>query len=121
MEALIEQITPAFMNSTMVDVETFIALHKEGKCTFVDIRMAFEREVWAFHFGLAIPLNELAKRRDELPKDTLIVLACPNGPRSIIGWSYLASEGYNVKFLKGGMEALTATLKGGAAKAFLAE
>ncbi len=119
MEDLIQQVTPAFMNTTMVDVETFISLHKEGKCTFVDIRMDFEREVWDFKFGLQIPLNELGKREAELPKEGLIVLACPNGPRSIIGWTYLAAKGYEVKFLKGGMEALTATLKGGAAKAFL--
>jgi rhodanese-related sulfurtransferase len=119
MEAFMKQLTPKYMSTAMIDVEAFLVLYKEGGCEFVDIRMDFEREVWELGFGLKIPLNELTERKAELPRDKRIVLGCPTGPRSIVGWTYLRSEGYDVVFLKGGLDALTATLKGGQAKAFL--
>ncbi len=121
MEAFMKQLTPKYMSTAMVDIEEFLVLYKEGTCEFVDIRMDFEREVWEVKFGLKIPLNELAERQDELPKEKKIVLGCPTGPRSIVGWAYLRSQGYDVVFLKGGLDGLVSTLKGGKAKAFLGE
>ncbi len=119
MESFIKQLTPEYMGTAMMDIDTFLELYKEKKCEFVDIRMDFEREVWELKFGLKIPLNALAERKEELPKEKKIVLGCPTGPRSIVGWTYLRSEGYDVVFLKGGIDGLTAALKGGKAKAFL--
>jgi len=119
MDQFIKKITPEYMGTAMISIEAFLALYKEGECEFVDIRMDFEREVWELKFGLKIPLNELSERKEELPKNKRIVLGCPTGPRSIVGWTYLKSEGYDVVFLKGGLDGLIATLKGGAAKAFL--
>jgi len=114
-----KQITPKYMSTAMIEVEDFLALYKERNCELVDIRMDFEREIWQLGFGLKIPLNELSERQEELPKDKRIVLICPTGPRSIVGWTYLRSQGYDVVFLKGGFDTLTSTLKGGRAKAFL--
>ncbi len=119
MDELIEQITPEYMGGAMMDLESFIECHKDGSCELVDLRMDFERDVWDLKFGLKIPLNELGKRSNELPNNKKIVLACPTGPRSIVAWTYLKSKGYDVVFLKGGLEILTATLKGGQAKQFL--
>jgi rhodanese-related sulfurtransferase len=121
MDQFIKQITPKYMGTSMINIEEFLALYQEGGCEFVDIRMDFEREVWELKFGLKIPLNELSERQGELPKDKRIVLGCPTGPRSIVGWTYLRSEGYDVVFLKGGLDGLVSTLKGGQAKAFLGE
>ena len=119
MEAFVKQLTPQYMNDAGIEREVFLELYQEGKCEFVDIRMDFEREVWELKFGLKIPLNELASRQEELPKEKKIVLGCPTGPRSIVGWTYLKSQGYDVFFLKGGLDGLIATLKGGRAKDFL--
>jgi len=119
MESFIKQLTPKYMGEASIGLEEFLVLYREGKCEFVDVRMDFEREVWELKFGLKIPLNALAERKAELPRDKKIVLGCPTGPRSIVGWTYLRSEGYDVLFLKGGLDGLTATLKGGKAKEFL--
>ena len=119
MKDFIKQITPKYMSTAMVDIETFLEQYREGKYELIDIRMAFEREVWELKFGLKIPLNELSVRQGELPKDKRIVLGCPTGPRSIVAWTYLRSEGYDVVFLKGGLDGLTSALKGGKAKEFM--
>ena len=120
MESWVKQLTPEYMGGASIDLDAFLALYKEGGCEFVDLRMDFEREVWELKFGLKIPLNALAERKEELPKEKKIVLGCPTGPRSIVGWTYLKSQGYDVLFLKGGLDGLTAALKGCRAKAFLA-
>lgn len=119
MDKLIEQITPQYMSASMIDTDTFIESFKKNNCELIDIRMDFEREIYNLQFGLNIPLNELAKRQDEIPSNKQIVLACPTGPRSIIGWTYLKSKGYDVVFLKGGLDGLLSTLKGSKAKEFL--
>ena len=119
MDAFIKQITPKYMSTAMIEVEDFLTLYKEGTCELVDVRMDFERKVWELNFGLKIPLNKLSERQEELPKEKRIVLICPTGPRSIVGWTYLRSQGYDVVFLKGGLERLTSVLKGGKAKAFM--
>lgn len=119
MDAWITQVTPEFMGTAMMDVESFLEAYSAEACEFVDIRMDFERAVWEMKFGLQIPLNRLGECIEDLPKEKLIVLGCPTGPRSVVAWTYLSSKGYNVKFLKGGLDALTSALKGRRAKAFL--
>jgi len=120
MDKLIEQLTPEYMGGAMINIDSFLESYKAGDCELVDVRMDFERDVWELKFGLKIPLNELGKRSNELPEDKRIVLSCPTGPRSIVAWTYLKSKGYDVVFLKGGLDGLTSTLKGGQAKQFLA-
>ncbi len=119
MDEAIKTITPDTMSKAMIDIDEFIELYQDGKCEIVDVRMDFEKRVWGLNFGINIPLNELSDRIDELPSGKMIVLICPTGPRSIVAWSYLYSKGYDAVFLKGGLDILTNTLKGGRAKIFL--
>ena len=59
-----------------------LALVEEGKAILVDVRFREEFEVWHMNFAKNIPLNELPKRLGELPKDKLIITACPHNDRT---------------------------------------
>ena len=50
-----------------------------------------------------IPLQELPNRLHELPRDREIVVYCRVGNRSAYACSFLASRGFNVKNLDGGI------------------
>jgi len=63
------------------------------KYTIIDIRNASEvLEGKIFENAHNIPLNELRKRIDELPKDKPMVVHCAGGYRSAAGSSILESE-----------------------------
>jgi len=71
---------------------------------FVDVRT--EREYTNGHIPGArnIPLNQLSKRMNEIPKDTKVIVVCQSGSRSARGTMKLLKSGYSQVFsLKGGM------------------
>ena len=110
-------IVPQEMPNAKISIEDFIDAHNKGEAELVDIRIPMETAVWQLNFGLKIPANELPERLNELPKDKLIVVACPMTARSNMARSYLVSQGYNnVKYLQGGLLGLMDHLKGGKAK-----
>ncbi len=110
-------IVPQEMPKAKISIEDFIDAHNKGEAELVDIRIPMETAVWQLNFGLKIPANELPERLNELPKDKLIVVACPMTARSNMARSYLVSQGYNnVKYLQGGLLGLMDHLKGGKAK-----
>ena len=116
MEEMIRKVVPAEINSMNIEIEDFIALYNDGKCELIDVRVPFETAVWKMNFGMFIPANELPDNLDKLPKDKLLVVACPKTTRSLMARMYLASKGYEVKWLAGGLTRLTEYLKGGKAK-----
>ncbi|QOP45813.1 rhodanese-like domain-containing protein [Sulfurimonas paralvinellae] len=116
MQELARKIVPSEMSNMRIEIEDFVSLYNEGKCELVDVRVPFETAVWQVNFGLKIPANELPERLNELPKDKLIVVACPKTDRSNMARIYLASEGFEVKYLVGGLLGLMDALKGGKAK-----
>jgi rhodanese-related sulfurtransferase len=69
------------------------------------------REPWEFAYcridgSLSIPLGELARRRDELPRGRPLVLVCHHGQRSQHAAMLLVGVGYEqVHNLQGGVEA----------------
>ena len=69
-----------------------LALVEEGKAILVDVRFREEFEVWHMNFAKNIPLNELPKRLNELPKDKLIITACPHYDRSRHGETFFNAE-----------------------------
>ena len=99
-----------------VDVDSFIELYNDDKAILLDIRMPFETAVWGVKFATKIPYNELPDRLDELPKDKVIVCACPAEYRASMAKEYLRYKGFNAKTLNGGLLALMERLKGGQAK-----
>jgi rhodanese-related sulfurtransferase len=102
-----------------IDSKKLIALLAEKKAVLVDIRFTEETKVWRMGFGLYIPLNELPKRLAELPKNKIIVTACPHKDRSAIAMAYLRTKGYNAKYLTDGLIGLAENLRGDDAKDFL--
>jgi len=116
MENFAAQAIPSEMKTVRIGIEPFIALHNARGCVLVDVRVGYETAVWGVNIGLKIPADEIADRLDELPRDKTIVLACPNSDRSNIVRSYLAAQGFDAKYLNGGLLGLTAYLKGGDAK-----
>jgi rhodanese-related sulfurtransferase len=95
-----------------------LKLIEEKKVVLVDIRFPEEVKAWRMGFGLFIPLNELPKRYKELPKDKIIVTACPHKDRSSIAMAYLRTKGYNARYLTDGLTGLAEALRGDVAKDF---
>ncbi|MDP3426431.1 MAG: rhodanese-like domain-containing protein [Humidesulfovibrio sp.] len=90
------------------------------EAVLVDIRFKEEQEAWGPSFALKIPLNELPARLSELPKDKIIVTACPHIDRSGIAMTYLSTKGYNAAYLVGGLVGLAELLRGDEARDFMA-
>ena len=95
-----------------------LKLIEEKKAVLVDIRFPEETKAWRMGFGLFIPLNELPRRYKELPKDKIIVTACPHKDRSSIAMAYLRTKGYNARYLTDGLTGLAEVLRGDVAKEF---
>lgn len=102
-----------------IDSKRLITLLAEKKVVLVDIRFPEETKAWKMGFGLHIPLNELPKRLAELPKDKIIVTACPHKDRSSIAMAYLRTKGYKAKYLTDGLIGLAENLRGDNAKDFM--
>ncbi|MCA1788581.1 MAG: hypothetical protein LC667_01645 [Thioalkalivibrio sp.] len=109
--ALARQAVPEEIGKARISIEAFIKAYNLGEAELLDIRVAEETGVWQVNFGLRIPANELPERLSELPRDKLLVVACPMTDRSNIARSYLAALGYNAKYLQGGLLALMDYLK----------
>ncbi|SFZ97938.1 conserved hypothetical protein [hydrothermal vent metagenome] len=116
MQDFVKNVIPSEMKNMRIEIDEFIELYNDGKCELVDIRVEMETKVWQVNFGLKIPSPELPDRLDELPKEKLIVVACPKTDRSNMVRTWLAGQGYNVKYLSGGLLGLMDHLKGGKAK-----
>ena len=102
-----------------IDSKKLITLLAEKKAVLVDIRFKEETAAWRMGFGLHIPLNELPKRLAELPKDKIIITACPHKDRSSIAMTYLRTKGYNARYLSDGLIGLAENLRGDNAKDFM--
>ncbi len=118
---IVRQIKPSTMDELMVKNDEFIELFKQNKVILLDIRMDFETQVWNLPIAINIPAPQIPDRLDELPKDKLIIIGCPTVNRSITVSAYLKTQGFNSKFLGGGLVELMALLKGKMAKELLAQ
>lgn len=104
-----------------IDSKRLLPLLASGSAILVDIRFPEETAAWKMGFGRFIPLNQLPSRLKELPRDRLIVTACPHKDRSAIAMAYLRSKGYDARYLSDGLTGLAEALRGDAAKEFMEE
>ena len=102
-----------------VKSEKLLDLLEDSKAVLVDIRYKEEQQAWGPSFALKIPLNELPDRINELPKDKIIVTACPHKDRAIIAMTYLRSKGISARYLTDGLIGLVENLRGDDAMYFL--
>ncbi len=108
-------------NEMKIKTPDMLALVEEGKAVLVDIRFAQEFEAWHIAGSVNIPLNELPKRLNELPKDKLIITACPHNDRSNMARLYLTLHGYQAKYLNDGLLKAADFLRGENAKEYMDE
>lgn len=94
---------------------------EDGSAVLIDIRFKEEVQSWSIPFAKNIPLNELPGRLNELPKDKLIITACPHNDRANIARLYLTMKGYRAKYVNDGLLNVVNYLKGSNAVAFIEE
>lgn len=115
MDTFLKQMTMKDIGGMLVSSDQFIEYFNNNQAILLDVRFPFETELWGMKFALEIPLNELENRLKDLPKDKIIVCACPLEIRSNMVCQYLLQKGFNAKFLVGGLLGLADRLRGGAA------
>ena len=69
----------------------------------LDVRQPEEYRDGHIAGATLIPLGELGRRMQELPRDRQIVCVCRSGNRSHTATRYLVSAGYDAVNLRGGM------------------
>jgi len=94
---------------------------EDGSAILIDIRFKEEVKSWSIPFAKNIPINELPDRLSELPKDKLIITACPHNDRANIARLYLTMKGYKAKYVNDGLLNVVNYLKGGNAVEFIEE
>lgn len=76
--------------------------------TIIDVREPHERAIRRFPNAIAIPIGQLARRKDELDPDKDTIFICKEGKRSILAINTLREAGYTGPMynLKGGFDAM---------------
>ena len=83
----------------------------KGDAILLDVRAKEEKEFILLPFALAIPVDEIANRLDEIPRDKLVATFCSGGDRAGVAFAYLQSHGFNnVRILKATYAELMAEL-----------
>jgi len=92
----------------------------DPNAVLLDVRTREEVECLSFplkhqvSLSLAIPLDKLPDRLDEIPRDRVVGLLCVTDVRSSMAFLYLRSKGLNnVRILAGGTSGLVEQLKTG--------
>jgi len=99
-----EQASNAGGLPAFVSVDEAHQMYEEG--TFVlDVRTTEEWNEFHAPDTTLIPLDELASRVNELPKDQPIVVVCRSGNRSQTGRDILLQAGLNATSMNGGLTA----------------
>jgi rhodanese-related sulfurtransferase len=83
----------------------------KDEAMLLDMRAPEEQDFLTLPFGLNIPINELPRRLNEIPRDKLVATFCSGGDRSNVAFAYLRVQGFdNVRILKATYPELTAEL-----------
>ncbi|SMC76661.1 rhodanese-like domain-containing protein [Sporomusa malonica] len=87
-----------------VTVDEALALWQNKEAFVIDVRTQQEYQDGHIPGAPLIPLNQLERRIDEVPKNQKVLLICRSGNRSGQGTSLLRSKGFdNVYNIDGGM------------------
>ncbi len=113
---MIKYATPKIHKDLKIDIESFIEKFNNNEAILIDIRMPFEKKVWNLPFAIDMDPETLENEFEKLPKDKLIITACPGVGRSPFAAAFLKEKGFNAKYLDEGLLKLMKRLKGGRAK-----
>ncbi|MDA3846267.1 MAG: rhodanese-like domain-containing protein [Vallitaleaceae bacterium] len=78
-------------------------LLKDKNTVFVDVREPYEYANGHIAKASNIPVGQIKERMNQINKEKQVVVVCASGMRSQRAAGILASEGYNVKNMTGGM------------------
>lgn len=92
--AKVPQISPAELASQ---------LKGDRPPVVIDVRTIGEFRSGHIQGARLIPLGELARRLNEIPKDQPVVTVCRSGSRSQMAAKQLKNEGFDVYNMTGGM------------------
>ncbi|MCR5356668.1 MAG: molybdopterin-synthase adenylyltransferase MoeB [Lachnospiraceae bacterium] len=83
-------------------------IENDEPITIIDVREPHERAIRRFPNAIAIPIGQLARRKDELDPDKDTIFICKEGKRSILAINTLREAGYTGPMynLKGGFDAM---------------
>lgn len=99
--------SPGALESVTVDALRG-ELDGDGAPLVLDVRTAREWEGGHIDGSLNVPLNQLARRLDEVPRDTRLAVVCKSGYRSSAACSVLMRAGIGeLRNVIGGMDAWT--------------
>lgn len=87
-----------------ISVDEAYSMYQEGAFV-LDVRTVEEWNEYHAPGTTLIPLDELASRVDELPKDQPIVVICRSGNRSQQGRDILLQAGFDATSVTGGLNA----------------
>jgi len=85
--------------------ELLEALDGDRVLALLDVRTPEEFAAWSIDGAVNLPLDELADRLDEVPRDRPILTICAAGNRSRAAAEFLAQQGFEVAEVTGGMAA----------------
>ncbi len=98
--------TPALTLAADVKPEDVHKIYQQGGVVIVDVRELDEYQAGHIPGAVLIPLGQLPKRLQEVPRDTEVILVCRSGNRSHQAYAYLRDQGFtNVHNMPGGMNA----------------
>ena len=97
-----EQASSAGTLPASVSVDEAYQMYQEGTIV-LDVRTPGEWNEFHAPNTTLIPLDELASRVDELPKDQPILVVCRSGNRSQAGRDILLQAGFSATSMNGGL------------------
>lgn len=83
--------------------EVLTRIENKETLFILDVRQSNEFKEGHIAGAKLIPLSELQRRQNELPKDQEILCVCRSGARSGVAVGQLKSAGFNAVNLRGGM------------------
>jgi rhodanese-related sulfurtransferase len=89
--------------TTISPAEAKALLDGDNPPLVLDVRQANEFKAGHIHGAKLIPLNELAGRINELPKDRTILCVCRSGARSSVAMNQMIKAGIDALNMRGGM------------------
>lgn len=80
-------------SSSLSMQDIYDLVHRDG-AVLLDVRTGDEYRKGKVHNSINIPIDELAERASELPKDRPIIVYCASGGRSTMAHRLLKEKGF---------------------------
>lgn len=97
---IIENVLTGKVNQ--VNYQELMTLPKDGSVTFLDVRSEFEFARGSAEAFINLPLDNLRRKINELPKDKKVIVMCQSGLRSYLATRILKQHGFDAYNFVGG-------------------